>query len=94
MRLIVSLAAGLIVTKGGTEGAANEAVLAQLGKFPKALYMAAGLLCGIGLLPGFPLADSLPVLGCGSLPGTRLHNACGPEWSTLHYTRLQTVENE
>ncbi|WP_341212439.1 flagellar biosynthesis protein FlhA [uncultured Limimaricola sp.] len=53
--LIVSLAAGLIVTKGGTEGAANEAVLAQLGKFPKALYMAAGLLCGIGLLPGFPL---------------------------------------
>ncbi|MGR3464801.1 flagellar biosynthesis protein FlhA [Limimaricola sp.] len=53
--LIVSLAAGLIVTKGGTEGAANEAVLAQLGKFPKALYMAAGLLFGIGLLPGFPL---------------------------------------
>ncbi|MCZ4262763.1 flagellar biosynthesis protein FlhA [Limimaricola sp. G21655-S1] len=53
--LIVSLAAGLIVTKGGTEGAANEAVLGQLGKFPKALYMAAGLLCGIGLLPGFPL---------------------------------------
>ncbi|EYD73643.1 flagellar biosynthesis protein FlhA [Limimaricola hongkongensis] len=53
--LIVSLAAGLIVTKGGTEGAANEAVLTQLGKFPKALYMAAGLLFGIGLLPGFPL---------------------------------------
>ncbi|MGC9369192.1 MAG: flagellar biosynthesis protein FlhA [Paracoccaceae bacterium] len=54
--LIVSLAAGLIVTKGGTEGAANEAVLAQLGRFPKALYMAAALLFGIGLLPGFPVA--------------------------------------
>ncbi|RVV96967.1 flagellar biosynthesis protein FlhA [Mesobaculum littorinae] len=53
--LIVSLAAGLIVTKGGTEGAANEAVLSQLGKFPKALWMAAALLLGIGLLPGFPL---------------------------------------
>ncbi|SDF35054.1 flagellar biosynthesis protein FlhA [Limimaricola pyoseonensis] len=53
--LIVSLAAGLIVTKGGTEGAANEAVLSQLGKFPKALYMAGALLFGIGLLPGFPL---------------------------------------
>ena len=50
--LIVSLAAGLIVTKGGTVGAANEAVLQQLGRFPKALYMAAGLLLGIGLLPG------------------------------------------
>lgn len=53
--LVVSLAAGLIVTKGGTEGAANEAVLSQLGKFPKALFMAAGLLLVIGLLPGFPL---------------------------------------
>lgn len=53
--LIVSLAAGLIVTKGGTTGAANEAILNQLSKFPKALYMAASLLFGIGLLPGFPL---------------------------------------
>ncbi|MGR3321930.1 MAG: flagellar biosynthesis protein FlhA [Pseudooceanicola sp.] len=52
--LIVSLAAGLIVTKGGTEGAANEAVLGQLSRFPKALWMAAALLMGIGLLPGFP----------------------------------------
>ncbi|WP_375689907.1 flagellar biosynthesis protein FlhA [Pseudooceanicola sp. LIPI14-2-Ac024] len=52
--LIVSLAAGLIVTKGGTVGAANEAVLGQLSRFPKALFMAAGLLVCIGLLPGFP----------------------------------------
>ncbi|KAF0674623.1 flagellar biosynthesis protein FlhA [Profundibacterium mesophilum] len=53
--LIVSIAAGLIVTKGGTVGAANEAVLAQLARFPKALYMASVLLFGIGLLPGFPV---------------------------------------
>ncbi|TGD61887.1 flagellar biosynthesis protein FlhA [Tabrizicola sp. WMC-M-20] len=52
--LIVSLAAGLIVTKGGTVGATNEAMLSQLGKSPKALYMAAGLLVCMGLLPGFP----------------------------------------
>ncbi|ETX28914.1 flagellar biosynthesis protein FlhA [Roseivivax isoporae] len=54
--LVVSMAAGLIVTKGGTEGAANEIVLSQLGRFPKALYMAGALLLGMGLLPGFPLA--------------------------------------
>ena len=53
--LIVSLAAGLIVTKGGTVGAANEAVLGQLSRFPKALYMASGMLVLIGILPGFPL---------------------------------------
>ncbi|SEN25529.1 flagellar biosynthesis protein FlhA [Palleronia pelagia] len=52
--LVVSLAAGLIVTKGGTEGAANEAVLGQLSSFPKAMYMSAGMLFCIGLLPGFP----------------------------------------
>jgi flagellar biosynthesis protein FlhA len=52
--LLVSLAAGIVVTKGGTEGATNEAVLAQLGGYPKALYMAAALLFGIALLPGFP----------------------------------------
>ncbi|MGR3756829.1 MAG: flagellar biosynthesis protein FlhA [Tranquillimonas sp.] len=61
--LVVSLAAGLIVTKGGTEGAANEAVLSQLGSYPKALYMAAALLLGIGLLPGFPLIVFLVLAG-------------------------------
>ncbi|MCB1342153.1 MAG: flagellar biosynthesis protein FlhA [Pseudooceanicola sp.] len=67
--LIVSLAAGLIVTKGGTEGAANEAVLGQLSKFPKATFVAAGLLLAIGMLPGFPklvfllLAGGMAALG-------------------------------
>jgi flagellar biosynthesis protein FlhA len=67
--LVVSLAAGLIVTKGGTVGAANEAVISQLGGFPKALYMAAVLLFAIGLLPDFPvviftsLAASMAGLG-------------------------------
>ena len=59
--LVVSLAAGLLVTKGGTMGAANEAVLGQLSNFPKALYMAAGLTFCIGWLPGFPLAIFLPL---------------------------------
>ncbi|WP_274962881.1 flagellar biosynthesis protein FlhA [Thioclava electrotropha] len=61
--LVVSLAAGLIVTKGGTEGAANEAVLGQLSNFPKALYMAAVLLFGIGLLPGFPIVVFFALAG-------------------------------
>lgn len=59
--LIVSLAAGMLVTKGGTQGAANEAVLDQLSHFPKALYMAAALMFGIGWLPGFPLMIFLPL---------------------------------
>lgn len=59
--LIVSLAAGLIVTKSGTHGAANVAVLGQLSEFPKALYMASALTFCIGWLPGFPLVIFLPM---------------------------------
>jgi flagellar biosynthesis protein FlhA len=59
--LIVSLAAGLLVTKGGTKGAANEAVIGQLSNFPRALYMAAALIFAIGWLPGFPLAVFVPL---------------------------------
>src|SRR5512138_3441038 len=35
--LIVSLAAGLLVSKGGTRGSAEKAVLGQLGQYPRAL---------------------------------------------------------
>lgn len=67
--LIVSLAAGLLVTKSGTKGAANEAVLKQLGNFPRALYMASALCFAVGFMPGFPflvfagLAGSMGALG-------------------------------
>ena len=40
--LIVSLAAGLLVSKGGTRGSADKAVFGQLGAYPRALYVAAG----------------------------------------------------
>ena len=42
--LIVSLAAGLLVSKGGTRGSADKAVFGQLGAYPRALYVAALLL--------------------------------------------------
>src|SRR5579862_3966036 len=52
--LIVSLAAGLLVSKGGTRGSAEQAVLGQLVKYPKALFVAAGLMFTLGLIPGLP----------------------------------------
>jgi len=57
--LIVSLAAGLLVSKGSTRGSAEEAVLRQLGGYPKALFVAAILLILLGLMPGLP---ALPFL--------------------------------
>ncbi|MDQ2704342.1 MAG: flagellar biosynthesis protein FlhA [Pseudomonadota bacterium] len=53
--LIVSLAAGLLVSKGGTRGSADKAVFGQLGAHPRALYVAAGLLLLLSFMPGLPM---------------------------------------
>ncbi len=52
--LIVSLAAGLLVSKGGTRGTAEKAVLGQLGNYPPALFIAALLMFMLALVPGLP----------------------------------------
>ena len=64
--LLVSTAAGIVVTKGGTEGSADAALVRQLGGSPKPLMMAAGAAGILALLPGLPL---LPFLGLAGLAG-------------------------
>jgi flagellar biosynthesis protein FlhA len=61
--LIVSLAAGLLVSKGGTRGSAEQAILGQLGAYPRALFVAAALMIGFAIVPGLPALPFL-VLGC------------------------------
>jgi flagellar biosynthesis protein FlhA len=53
--LIVSLAAALLVSKGGTRGSADQAVLGQLVKYPRALLVAALLMGLLALVPGLPM---------------------------------------
>ena len=62
--LIISLAAGLLVAKGGTRGSAEKAVLGQLGHYPTALFMAAFLMFILGVVPGLPF---LPFAVLGGL---------------------------
>ena len=52
--LIVSLAAGLLVSKGQTSGAAHETFFKQLTGSPRALYVAGGMLVVMALMPGLP----------------------------------------
>src|SRR5580704_762136 len=52
--LIISLAAGLLVAKGGTRGPADKAVLGQLSNYPSALFLAALLMFILGVIPGLP----------------------------------------
>jgi flagellar biosynthesis protein FlhA len=53
--LIVSIAAGLLVSKAGISGAADKALLKQFSGYPKALGMSAAVMLVMGLLPGIPL---------------------------------------
>ncbi len=64
--LVVSTAAGLVVTKSGTRGSADKAVLGQLGGSPRALGMASGLMLALAILPGMP---TLPFLILSAIAG-------------------------
>ncbi len=61
--LIVSLAAGLLVSKGGTRGSTDKAVLGQLGGYPRALFVAAVLMAVFALMPGLPLLPFMLLAG-------------------------------
>ncbi|HET7886545.1 MAG TPA: flagellar biosynthesis protein FlhA [Bradyrhizobium sp.] len=60
--LIVSTAAGLLVSKAGVSGAADKALMKQLSGYPQALGMSAGVMLVLSLLPGIPM---LPFLALG-----------------------------
>ncbi len=61
--LIVSTAAGLLVSKAGVSGAADKALLRQLSGYPKALGMSGAVMMVMALLPGIPI---IPFMALGS----------------------------
>ena len=63
--LIVSTAAGLLVTKAGISGSADKALMKQLSGYPKALGMSAAVMLIMSLLPGIPMLPFL-LLGGGA----------------------------
>ncbi len=64
--LIVSVAAGMLVSKAGVTGTAHEAVFGQLGSYPKALALSSVLMVSLAVLPGIPM---LPFVGLGAVTG-------------------------
>jgi len=72
--LIVSVSAGLLVSKAGVEGSAEKALFLQFSRYPKALGMSAGLLASMALIPAMPAAPFLvlaAVVGGLALMNTR-----------------------
>ncbi|MCA3601031.1 MAG: flagellar biosynthesis protein FlhA, partial [Methylobacterium sp.] len=77
--LIVSTAAGLLVSKAGVTGAADKALTKQLASVPKALGMSAFVMVIISLLPNMPM---LPFLGL----------AAGAVYMALRLQRQQQLD--
>ncbi len=65
--LIVSTAAGLLVSKAGISGSADKAMMKQLSGYPKALGMSGGVMLIIALLPGIPFLPFFFLGGGASL---------------------------
>jgi flagellar biosynthesis protein FlhA len=62
--LIVSTAAGLLVSKSGVSGAADKALVDQFTGYPKALGMSSAVIGVLAILPGMPVVPFL-VLSAG-----------------------------
>ncbi len=65
--IIVSVAAGMLVSKAGVTGSVDKAVLGQLAGYPTALGLVGVLMGGLAVLPGIPF---IPFAVLGSMSGT------------------------
>jgi flagellar biosynthesis protein FlhA len=63
--LIVSTAAGLLVSKAGVGGGVDKALLKQLSGYPTALGMSSAVMIIMSLLPGIPMIPFM-ALGAGA----------------------------
>jgi len=61
--LVVSTAAGLLVSKAGATGSADKALFSQLGGYPRALALSGVLMVALSLLPGIPMLPFLSLAG-------------------------------
>ena len=66
--LVISIAAGFLVSKSGVEGSADKAIVLQLATNPVSLGMVSAAAGVIGMVPGMPLAPFAAIaLGAGAL---------------------------
>jgi flagellar biosynthesis protein FlhA len=65
--LIVSVAAGMLVSKAGVKGSTDKALFAQLSNYPQALTLSSVLMGILALLPGVPAFPFLLMSGTAGL---------------------------
>jgi flagellar biosynthesis protein FlhA len=80
--LIVSTAAGLLVSKAGVDGAADKALVSQLSGYPKALGMSSFVMVVMSILPGIPM---IPFLALAGGAGTLAWKARGKKQDIIEH---------
>jgi flagellar biosynthesis protein FlhA len=73
--LVISVAAGLLVSKAGVEGQASKAFAKQLAGYPQTLGMVAVCAFVMGALPGMPIIPFWILSGCAGALAFRLRKA-------------------
>lgn len=61
--LIISTAAGIIITKASSETDMGADIAQQVSRQPRALYITGGVLALLGIVPGFPFIPFMSVAG-------------------------------
>ena len=78
--LIISIAAGMVVSKAGVEGSADKALVTQLAMNPVGLGMVSASSGVIALIPGMPIIPFAALaLGAGALAYKRVQDAKKPQ---------------
>ncbi len=70
--LIVSTAAGLLVSKSGVEGSVDKALFGQMGRYPRAFGMSSAMLTALALLPGIPAVPFMTLAGISGVMAWQL----------------------
>ncbi len=77
--LIISIAAGFLVSKAGVDGAADKALVVQLAMNPVALGMVSAASGVMALVPGMPIIPFVIVaIACGALAWRRSQDSKAP----------------
>jgi len=73
--LIVSTAAGLLVSKAGISGRTDKALFGQIGAHPRTMVTTSGLLTVLALMPGLPMFPFATLAVVSGLTAWRLSKA-------------------
>jgi len=91
--LVISIAAGFLVSKAGVEGAADKALVTQLATNPISLGMVAATAGVLAIVPGMPIIPFAALsLGAGTLAWRRSQAQSEPEVVEIAPVQEETEE--